>query len=419
MYGNNTMFKLAKSFSILMLALVATLPLRADLVWTADKGWQIQGGVLANVIGETTTVSNAIEAMNNARKAQEKGRRYVALSYYKVIVADYPESIFAPEALYQMGKIYLERGQFPDAYACVEEIVKSYPDYPHFRKVIGLEYNIASAMQKGETYYVGGWFPWFTSYRDTLKYYESVITNAPYSDYAPISLINIALIAEKEKEYDIAFDALERLINAYPDSLFTSDAYLQMAKVYSKLVTGPAYDQEPTKNAISFFQDYVILFPKESSVVLAEEGLEKMQDTYARSRLILGDFFYYYRNNGAAASIFYNETITIAPKSLAADEARAQLQKIDRGELAPMTPYDWLFGRYEKPSIDQFEDETQILKLQNEQFAVMSADAFIEAGGLVETDSNYEELAPVYGEALDDYLFNDGFYEWTEEELSE
>ncbi|MBO5255579.1 MAG: tetratricopeptide repeat protein [Opitutales bacterium] len=338
----------------------------ADLVWTPEKGWQVQGGVLANVIGEASTVSNAIEAMNEARSAQEDGSRRKALSYYNVVISEYPESIFAPEAYYQSAKLFLERGQFPNAYEYVEQIIKNYPDYPNFKKVISLEYNIASEMQAGKTYYVWGWFPWFTSYKDIIKYYESVVSNAPYSDYAPIALMNIAIISEEEKEYDAAFDALERVINTYPNSMFTSDAYLQMAKVYRKLVSGPEYDQDPTKNAISFFQDYTILFPKQSEVALAEEGLEKMQDVYARSRLVIGDFFYYYRNNGAAASIFYNETITIAPKSEAAEEARKQLQKIDRGELAPMTPYDWFFGRYEKPSIDQFEDETKTRNLENE-----------------------------------------------------
>ena len=413
------MFKLA--LKLCWFGFVATVSsvVSADLVWTADKGWQIQGGVLANVIGETSKVSNAIEAMNSARQAQEDGSRWRALSYYKTVVADYPESIFAPEALFQIGKIYLERGQFPSANECVEEIVKPYHDYRHFRRVIGLEYKIASDMQAGKTYFVGGWFPWFTSYRNIIKYYESVVSNAPFGDYAPIALMNIALLAEDEKEYDMAFDALERLINTYPDSLFTSDAYLQMAKVYRKLVSGPAYDQEPTKNAISFFQDYTILFPKESSVALAEEGLEQMQDTYARSRLIIGNFFYFYRNNGAAASIFYNETITIAPKSAAADEAREQLKKIDRGELAPMTPYDWIFGRYEKPTIDQFEDESRVLNLQNEQFDIMSVEDFIAAGGGIIYNPEYKALTPLYGEGLGDYLFNDGFYEWTEEELSE
>ena len=412
------MLKHINKFIVFAVAILLGSASYADLVWTPEKGWQVQGGVLANVIGEASTVSNAIEAMNEARAAQEEGSRRKALSYYNVVISEYPESIFAPEAYYQTAKLFLERGQFPNAYEYVEQIIKNYPDYPNFKKVISLEYNIASEMQAGKTYYVWGWFPWFTSYKDIIKYYESVVSNAPYSDYAPIALMNIAIISEEEKEYDVAFDALERVINTYPNSMFTSDAYLQMAKVYRKLVSGPEYDQDPTKNAISFFQDYTILFPKQSEVALAEEGLEKMQDVYARSRLVIGDFFYYYRNNGAAASIFYNETITIAPKSEAAKEARKQLKKIDRGELAPMTPYDWFFGRYEKPSIDQFEDETKTRNLENEEFEAITAEAFMEnVGGSFGTDA-YKPLTPIYGEGLSDYLFDEGFFEWTEQELA-
>ena len=411
------MLKISKKLFFAVFAMFVSVNSFADLVWTPEKGWQVQGGVLANVIGEASVVSNAIDAMNKARTAQEAGRLREALSLYNVVISEYPESIFAPEAYYQSAKLYLERGQFPNAYENLEQIVKQYPDYPNFKRVISLEYKVASEMQAGKVYYVWGWFPWFTSYKDIIKYYESVVSNAPYSDYAPIALMNIAIISEEEKEYDSAFDALERVINTYPNSMFTSDAYLQMAKVYRKLVSGPEYDQDPTRNAISFFQDYTILFPKESSVAEAEEGLEKMQDTYARSRLVIGDFFYYYRNNNAAASIFYNETITIAPKSAAADEARKQLLKIDRGELAPMTPYDWFFGRYEKPSIDQFEDETKVRSLDNAEFAAMSAEAFMESvGGSFGTDV-YKPLTPVYGEGLGDYLFDDGFFEWTEQEL--
>ncbi len=393
----------------------ACADLFADLVWSADRGWEIKGGVLASVIGESSSSKNAIEAMNLARQAQERGDKWTALSHYRVVIADYPESIFAPEALYQSARLYLERGQFPKAYECAENIVKMYPDYPNFNKVIALEYKIASDMQAGKTYFVGGWFPWFKSYKDIIKYYESVVSNAPYSDYAPIALMNIAIISEDEKEYDGAFDALERVINGYPDNLFTPDAYLQMAKVYRGMVGGAYYDQEPTKNAISFFQDYITLYPKESSVASAEEGLEQMQDTYARSRLVIGDFFYFYRNNSLAASVFYNETITIAPRSRAADEARAQLAKIERGELPPMTPYDWFFGRYQKPGIDQFEDETQVRNLQNEKFAVMNLDDF--AGAPAGDNSAYAPMTPVFGEGLGDYLFNDGYYEWSEQEL--
>ena len=313
---------LLRSFLIVAAATCGALCSYADLVWTPDKGWEVRGGVLANVIGQTASVTNAISAMNKARTAQEEGSRRSALSYYSTVISDYPESIFAPEAYYQSARIYLERGQFPAAFDYAETIVKKYPDYPNFNKVIGLEYKIASDMQAGDIYWVQGWFPWFTSNKDIIKYYESVVKNAPYGDYAPIALMNISIVASGDGDYETAIDALERLINTYPDSMFTSDAYLQMAKIYQELVSGPEYDQAPTRNAISFFQDYTILFPKDAEVVNAEAGLEKMQDTYARSRLVMGNFYYYYRNNGPAAAIFYNETITIAPNSPAAKENR-------------------------------------------------------------------------------------------------
>jgi outer membrane protein assembly factor BamD len=61
-----------------------------------------------------------------------------------------------------------------------------------------------------------------------------------------------------------------------------------------------------------------------------------MEDLLARSRLNLGDFFYNYRSNNTAALVFYNETITIAPDSEAAEEARARIADIEKG-IQPIT----------------------------------------------------------------------------------
>lgn len=406
-------------------ALLACGVANADLVWTADKGWQVQGGVIANVLGEAKNVTNALQAMNEGKRAQDEGDNWLALTYYKAVVTEYPESIFAPEAYYQMAVVYTKRGQFMDAYESLQEVVKRYPDYPKFNQIIGEEYNVASIIQGGATPYLWGWFPWFTNYSDAIKIYEGVVKNAPYSDYAPIALMNISLIAEDEDNPEVAFDALDRLINNYPKSMFAPDAYMQMAKVYKGMVEGPEYDQAPTRNAISFYQDYLILFPKEAGVSKAEEGLDKMRDTYARSRLVMGDFYYYYRNNNIAASIFYNETITLAPDSPAAEEARTQLKKIKDGVLAPMTPYDWIWGRYEKPTIDQFNEESRVENMENEMFDIMSVDDFLKTPGasVFETIGpdgsvkTYEGLAPVYGAPLDEFLFEDGFYQWTSDEI--
>ena len=116
---------------------VAYCAVRADLVWTPDKGWQVQGGVLANVLGENINVQNALEAMNEGKKALDEGDYWAALGYYQIVVNDYPNSIFAPEAYYQMSQALVKRGQFMDAFDALQEIVKKYPDYPRFNQIMG------------------------------------------------------------------------------------------------------------------------------------------------------------------------------------------------------------------------------------------------------------------------------------------
>ena len=96
------------------------------------------------------------------------------------------------------------------------------------------------------------------------------------------------------------------------------------------------YDQGSTRQAISYYEDFLILFPQSSYLGEVESNLATMQDLLARSRLNLGDFFYDYRSNNTAALVFYNETITIAPESEAAEEARARIADIEAG-VQPIT----------------------------------------------------------------------------------
>ena len=44
--------------------------------------------------------------------------------------------------------------------------------------------------------------------------------------------------------------------------MVTSDAYLKLAETHAALVDGPLYDQGATNEAISYFEDYLILFPR-------------------------------------------------------------------------------------------------------------------------------------------------------------
>ena len=407
-----------RGFAYFLLIALASNVSHADLVWTQESGWQFEGGVLGGVLGESASAKNALEAMNKAKEAQLDDSLGTALSYYKLVVDEYPDSIFAPEAYFQMGELYLEMNMFTDSFNCYEKILKNYPDYPKFNLVIAQEYKIAQKIQSGATPYLWGWMPWFSDYNEAIKIYESVISNAPFSDYAPMALMNIAIVAQEIDRPELAIDALDRLINSYPQSMFTPDAYLQMAKTYRDMSEGPDYDQASVVKAKDFYQDFMILFPDNPDIATAEAGYEVMLDMHARSRLNMGDFYYYYRDNFKAASIFYNETITLAPKSLAAEEATIGLKRIADGDMPPMTPVDWFFGRFKDDTLSAYQDVTQETKLNAEEFEIKNAEAFITTPGAEVTDTfeqggNLQEqetfVSPILDPVVDTITNGEGF----------
>ena len=178
--------------------------------------------------------------------------------------------------------------------------------------------------------------PGFKQYSAAVSQFEQILENAPYSDLAPFALMNIALLSEKTGDTENAIDALDRLINYYPQSTLAPDAYFNLAQIYADLVKGYAYDQGSTRRAISYYEDFLVLFPNSRYAGEVEANLKKMENLLAKSRLDLGDFFYYYRNNTTAALVFYNEAITIEPNSDSAEEARLRIEDIEAG-VRPVT----------------------------------------------------------------------------------
>lgn len=377
--------------------------LHGALVWREGDGWSIEGGVLQPLYGDTAQASNAIEIMNLARQNQEQGNYWAALNLYSRVVNDYSNSIFAPEALYQQGLIYRQRHQFESANEAFNMIVARYPDYDRFNQVIAAQFNVGSDLMEGKRPYYWGIIPGFRDESASIKVFENLIKNAPFSDYAPLALMNIALVARDSDKPEDAIDALDRLINTYPDSFLASDGYIEMGDTYASLVQGPWYDQGATREAISYFQDYLILYRDDPNAPGVREKLHEARDTLARSRYLIGEFYYLYRNNPRAATIFLNEAITIDPDAPSAAQAREILAKIHDGVPPPRTPVDWLFGRYQEPSDLVYAENAEIEAKEDEGFQIQATEAMLETPGTEVVEEMapgqpveaYEGLAPV------------------------
>ena len=268
-------------------------------------------------------------------KAYEAGKRSKALGKFKKISSSYQRTIPAPDAMVGISRIQQDRKQWTKAFKTLQRTVLRYPDYEGFQTIVAEQFTIATALMNGARGRVLYVIPTFKNSKKAREFFETVIANAPYSDYAPLSLMNVAIISEKRDEPEYSIDALDRLINIYPDNMLAADAYYELAEVYSGLVEGPAYDQGSTRDAISYYEDFLILYPENGLVGSAESGLESMQEVYARSKYDLGEFYFLYRRNTSASLAFYNEAITVAPNSQTAAKAKIRVDAIKNGARPP------------------------------------------------------------------------------------
>jgi outer membrane protein assembly factor BamD len=327
------------TFLSLALPIITGANLRADLVWTQATGWKAEGGVLAGVLPEEGR--NALDSMNKARALEEKGSRSSAMSLYEKVAKKYPNSVYAPEALYRAAGIRHQRRQFSKAYDAYQDIITRYPNSPHFKEIIGDQYRIANSLVDGKRPLYFGIIPGFKNRAKGITYFEGIVQSAPYSDYAPLALMNIARGHQKAGDPDAAIDALDRMINNYQQSLLAPDAYFKLAETHASLVKGPYYDQASTRQAITYFEDFQILFPSDANIPSVEKGLADARTVFAESKIKIGDFYFYKRDNYKAARVFYNEAITSYPDSKVAEDARKRLAEVDASEnksTAPVVP---------------------------------------------------------------------------------
>jgi outer membrane protein assembly factor BamD len=329
-------------------ALGAAPRLAAELTWVPGRGWQLEGGSLSGLAGPQGRA--ALELMNKARKDEEAGSLRSAIKEYEKVSKKYQSSVYAPEALYRSGRLLLRKKQYYRAFTDFQTMISRYPNSKRFSDVFGLQYEVAAALMDGGHNRVWGWFPGPTNRVKAVEYFRIVVAEAPYSDYAPLSLMDAARGFQLDKDTEEAIDSLDRLVNTYPQSVLAPVAYLKLGDLHASLSEGPKYDQASTKEAMTYYEDFMILYPGDPNISQAARGVDRMKTILAQSKIYIGDYYFYKRLNFTAAKVFYNEAITAFPDSPPANLAKKRLAELTakaskeniRPKTAPKKRF-WLF----------------------------------------------------------------------------
>jgi len=217
------------------------------------------------------------EAMENFRKslgnnynskltAEAKfwtGETYYRLGEYHKAIDYYDNFMVTPGAndlpMYPMAKYNLGYAYFMLKY--YDNAVIEFQQFNGRNISGGKEFQTDAILRMGDCYFIT------KNYEDAIDYYEkAIVRNSTDSDYA---IYQMALSEGALGNSDKKITALRKLINSYPSSAYTDDAYFETANTYLLM--------NDNRNALSWFDNLISKFPNSSYVM---ESMQKKGMVY-------------------------------------------------------------------------------------------------------------------------------------------
>lgn len=290
----------------------------------------------------------ALELYQRAQAAETFAQ---ASQLYTTITTKYAETSSAPKARHMLGNQLIRKGKYVEGIQQLQFISQNYPEYPAYAQVIEAQFQATQNYVKFQERQSSKCFTWFKDATPAIAFFQNIADAAPYTDYAPRSLYYVAKLEQKYGKKVKAIEALDQLIENYPSHALIPKVQVLKAEIYLSFVLSPHNDQGATQKAIQCYEKFFITFDKqdlsEKLRQRAKQGLERAQNLFAQSRLVLGDFFLYKRHYSDGAITFYTEAQMLAPSSEAAAQAHQRIDDIYQKKPIPCNWADKMFGIFQ------------------------------------------------------------------------
>ena len=213
-----------------------------------------------------------------------------ALAEFRKIIKYYKRSESASEAQYYLGRCYEQLGNPYHAFEEYQLVIDNYPFTQRVDEIIKRQYEIGESLYQGEkTKYLGVKFKALPE--QMVEIYKKVVSNGPYSEYAPSAQFRIGEIYKNMEFYSEARDAFQKVLEDYPDSSVAAEAKFQLA-ICSSFASGKSgYDQNLTNQAIEEFEEFAKANPDSELVKKANEETAKLMEKSAASYFKIAKFY--------------------------------------------------------------------------------------------------------------------------------
>ena len=316
--------KLRLGFWILIVTVVGLLPSTspAPLMYVPGEGWYYE------TYGEKGDWqrNRAKDQLEVAETAFTQKQYKVALRAAHRVLRVWPLSDYAPRAAYLVGRCLEIDHKDEAAFNAYQSIVEKYSKSGQFNEVLARQYEIANRFLAGEWFRLWNTIPLYPSMDETVKLYEKIVANGPYSEVAPQAQLRIGAAREKQKEFSAAVKAYDVAADRYHNQpVIAADAMYHSALAWHRQADTAEYDQSAASQAIAAYNDFIALYPDDKRVPEAQQAQIKLKAEQVRGSFEIAKF-YEKSHKWLGAVVYYNDVLQLDANSPLAAQAR---QRID------------------------------------------------------------------------------------------
>ncbi len=149
---------------------------------------------------------------------------------------------------------------------------------------------------------------------EAIELLEAFERRHPGSQFIDDALFYLGKAHQANREQLLARQTFVRLIETFPRSTYTEDAFFEIAHSSFREMRGPALDPEPAEEALRALYAYQARYPNGEHMVAAAEAVAEVLETLARKAYLNGRT-YLRLGRPEAARRYLRKSIEVLPTS--------------------------------------------------------------------------------------------------------
>jgi outer membrane protein assembly factor BamD len=309
----------------------------------------------------TSQEGRAEAALAKARSYEQNGKNRQARDAYKSISLNYSRTNAGTEAKFGYGRMLEAEGEGRKAFEVFQELITNHRNSPHFNEAVQRQFTITEALRNSKQKGFLG-FGAAAQPSKLVEMFEKISLSAPFTEWAPKSLLNIGYVKSDIGEMDPAIASFQKVVDKYPNTDYAKEAQYQIFKlrgVTAEKSNSPVKDRAQVEAGLDFVnqnpEDQRASEIKTDMQGIEERSMEKLYNTGA---------FYEKSGKPDSARVYYREVVK-NPNSSWAAKAQERLAILDGQAGDSVEKKAGLFGPnpLKKDKVEMRTSEDEVVPL--------------------------------------------------------